>query len=416
MGSEMCIRDSSCPYFSSYFKASLIFLLQKSQFRLKVLYMNSLFKSFMQSSGERPADRFLAAAVLILLGVSILMVFSTTAIPSQQLQGSSTVMLRKHLLHILLGMGALLMLYRINPALLRTIALPLLLFSGTLLVLVLIPGIGQLAGGARRWLAIGPLRIQPGEIAKVAMILYFASYIHRQHTRMHSFVPGVVVPLSIMGIFGLLLLREPDFGSTAIICIVVFTQLLTSSRLLHLLGLGVAGAATLALLVFSSPYRLKRLQSFLDPFNDPQNSGYQLIQSLIAVGSGGVTGAGVGAGKQKLFYLPAAHTDFIYAVIAEEFGLVGAIAVMLVFLFIAYRGLLIAWRLSKSPYLCTLALGCTMLIVIPAFLNMGVVLGMLPTKGLVLPLVAYGGTAMVMNLGLVGVLLRLSSLDPETCE
>jgi cell division protein FtsW len=158
---------------------------------------------------------------------------------------------------------------------------------------------------------------------------------------------------------------------------------------------------------------MRRLSAFLNPFDDPASTGYQLIQSLIAVGSGGVSGVGLGAGKQKLFYLPAAHTDFIYAVIAEELGLLGALAVLLVFVVILYRGALIARRLVEHPFHCALAVGCTLLIVIPAFLNIGVVTGILPTKGMVLPLVAYGGTAMIVHLSAMGILIRLSRVDPR---
>jgi cell division protein FtsW len=280
-----------------------------------------------------------------------------------------------------------------------------------LLLITLIPGIGHVAGGARRWLILGPLRIQPGEIAKLCTVIYFASYIDRHQDKMRTFVGGVLIPLLVLSLFASLLLLEPDFGSTVVILSVVFCQLFLVCRLRHMAGVGLALVSALSVLVIFSPYRMKRFISFLDPFNNAASSGYQLIQSLIAVGSGGVSGTGLGSGKQKLYYLPAAHTDFIFAVIAEELGIMGALFVLGLFLVILVRGLGIARRLQDKPYLASLALGCTLLMVVPALLNMGVVLGLLPTKGMVLPLVAYGGTAMIVHLAALGILLRLSRLE-----
>ena len=353
----------------------------------------------------------LFAVVLALLAVSVLMVFSTTALTAAEDGSQGAAGLKKHLVQIVLGLVFLGFFSRLHPRYLYRCAAVLLVISLVSLVVVLIPGIGHVAGGARRWFALGPLRIQPGEIAKFAAALYTASYIGRHHDRMQRFLPGTVVPLGIAVVFSGLLLLQPDFGTTAILLLVVFAELLTASRLLHLVGLAASAVVVLCMLVVVSPYRFKRFESFLDPFRDANKSGYQLVQSLIAVGSGGLTGAGLGAGKQKLYYLPAAHTDFIFAVISEELGLAGALGVVALFLILGACGLTIARHLARDPFLCSLALGCTCLIVVPAFLNMAVVTGLLPTKGLVLPLVAYGGTAMIVNLSLVGILLRLSRME-----
>ena len=280
-----------------------------------------------------------------------------------------------------------------------------------LLAIVLIPHVGHTSGGAQRWLLLGPMRVQPGELCKLAVLFYFSTYIGRQHQKMLRFLPGVAIPFLILGVYALLLLLEPDFGSTVVIVLVVLGQLFCFARISHLITVGLSASAGLVALVAISPYRLQRFLAFLDPFNDPSRSGYQLIQSLIAVGSGGTFGVGLGAGKQKLGYLPAAHTDFIYAVIAEELGLLGALAVLALYLLIFFRGLAISSRLTANPFLSSLALGCTLLTVIPALLNIAVVVGMLPTKGLVLPLVAYGGTAMIVHLSAVGMLVKLSSLE-----
>jgi cell division protein FtsW len=228
---------------------------------------------------------------------------------------------------------------------------------------------------------------------------------------MGEFLTGVLIPFLIVATAGGLLLLQPDFGTTVILMSVVFFQLFTVARLRHLIAIGLAGVVALGVMAVSSPYRFRRLESFLDPFKDASATGYQLIQSLIAVGSGGLFGQGLGASKQKLFYLPASHTDFIFAVIVEELGLVGALFVVGLFVLIAVRGLRVARRLSADGFLSSLALGCTLIIVLPALLNMGVVLGLFPTKGLVLPLVAYGGTAMIVHLAAYGILLRLSRMD-----
>lgn len=363
-----------------------------------------------ENNDQRAVDRLLLLSTLALLALSILMVYSATAVVSQEQFGDATVLLRAHILHIFVGIGGFVFFTVCDPDRLRRLAIPLLFIGYAMLLLLLIPGVGHLAGGAQRWFALGPLRFQPGELVKLIFVIYFASYISRHNQQMLRFVPGTFVPCLLLMLAAGLLLLQPDFGSTVILLSVVFCQLLLASRLLHLAGVGLAGGCVLALLVFISPYRMQRVLSFLDPFSHPSSSGYQLIQSLIAVGSGGTTGAGLGAGKQKLFYLPAAHTDFIYAVIAEELGLAGGLAVLGVFLVIAYRGLSIAHRLSEDFFLSSLALGCTLLIVLPALLNMGVVLGLLPTKGMVLPLVAYGGTAMVVDLATMGVLVRLSRM------
>ena len=358
------------------------------------------------------ADAWLLATTFVLLGISILMVFSTTALASHELYGDSTSMIKRHLASIFAGLVVFGISSRLNPRGLQRLAVPMLIASLLMLILVCIPHIGHIAGGARRWLVLGPLRVQPGEICKVFLIIYFAAYIERYKAQMANFVPGALIPFATLGLFAGLLLLEPDFGTTAVILIVVLCQLFTVARMSHLFYIGTVAVVSGALLVFSSPYRWKRMTAFRDPFNDPTSSGYQLIQSLIAVGSGGMYGEGLGAGQQKLFYLPAAHTDFIFAVIAEELGLVGALFVLLLFIIVLYRGITISKRLSDHPFLCSLALGCTLLIVMPAVLNISVVLGLLPTKGMVLPLVAYGGTAMVVHLGAMGTLLQLSRIEP----
>lgn len=368
------------------------------------VYLASMRFTIVQD--ETPGDRVLLGACLLLLGLSCLMVYSTTAVVAEQELGNSLAYLKKHIFHVLLGLGSFAFISRLPSDLFRGVSIPLFLLACILLVGVL--AFGQEAGGARRWLSLGFVRFQPGELAKVAAVLYFSSYIARHRERMVYFLPGAVIPFSVVCVVSALLLLEPDFGSAAIIAIVVFLQLFTVSKPGHLFGIGILAAICAALLLIFEPYRMRRLKTFLDPFEDASNAGYQLVQSMIAVGSGGAFGAGLGAGEQKLFYLPAAHTDFIFAVIAEELGFIGCLVVLALFAVIALRGLRIAKQLESDPYKYALAVGCTLLIVVPCLLNISVVTGLLPTKGLVLPLIAYGGTAMMANLSIVGVLYRLS--------
>jgi len=353
-------------------------------------------------------DMWLLSTTLVLLGISVLMVYSTTAIISQETHGSGSYLVLHHLASIGLGLVAMFIFSRIPLGWWFKNSIWLLALGYVLLILVMIPGVGHKVGGAQRWLSLGPLRIQPGEVLKLLVVLYLSSFIGRQHGHMKQFVKGTAVPFGIVCSVAGLLLLQPDFGSSVIIMLVSLCQIFTVANIFHLLGIGGAGLVLFAIAAISSPYRMRRIQAFIDPFQDASNSGYQLIQSLIAVGSGGLTGAGLGGGSQKLFYLPAAHTDFIYAVIAEELGFVGAVSVLILYIVLGVTGLRIAKRNAANPYCCSLAIGCTALIVVPALLNMGVVTGLLPTKGLVLPLLAYGGTAMIVHLALIGILLALA--------
>ncbi|MCL4160955.1 UNVERIFIED_CONTAM: hypothetical protein GTU68_048441, partial [Idotea baltica] len=320
------------------------------------------------------------------------MVFSTTGVVSDQFYGSPYSMIKKHIAHCIAGLLVLTLFLKLNPRFWLKYANVIAVTTLVGLVLVLVPWIGHSAGGARRWIVLGPLRIQPGEFAKLASVVFTAAYIHRSFFNMRKFVQGLVYPSMFLVSAAALLLMEPDFGSTAVIFGVMFLQLAVYARLSHIGGLSLLGVLALGMLVLLSPYRFRRFVSFLNPFDDPSGSGYQLLQSLVAVGSGGFWGEGLGVGQQKLFYLPAAHTDFIFAVIAEEIGLFGCAIVLTLFLLFLWRGIRISLRLVKVPFLSSLALGCTLLTVLPAFLNVGVVTGILPTKGLVLPLVAYGGS------------------------
>jgi cell division protein FtsW len=240
------------------------------------------------------------------------------------------------------------------------------------------------------------------------MVVFMAGFFAQQGVQVRSFVNGIIKPFSMVSMVAALLLLQPDFGSSAVIVSVTLAMALACGvRLSHMFYCSVAVAVAAGILVWISPYRMMRVVSFLSPFSDVSGKGYQLIQSLIAVGTGQLTGVGLGSSQQKLFFLPAAHTDFIFAVICEELGFVGGIVVLLGFLVVMWRGLLLAKGVRGDPFLYAMAVGLTMIIVAPALLNVGVVIGLLPTKGMVLPLVGYGGSSLIACMGVVGLLLAV---------
>jgi cell division protein FtsW len=278
-----------------------------------------------------------------------------------------------------------------------------------LLLLTVLPGVGLRAGGAQRWINLGFTGAQPGELVKLFFVIFIARFFSRHEHELHRFVVGVLRPGMLVGVLAGIFLWQPDFGSTAVLCAVMLAMSVAAGVPWRHLGAVFAGVvAAGAVLVISSPYRLSRVIHFLNPGADPRGKGYQLDQSLIALGSGDLLGVGLGASKQKLFFLPAAHTDFIFALIGEELGFVGCVGVLCVFLLVLWRGLLLARRLSGDMFAFTLAVGLTVMVTLPALLNMGVVSGMLPTKGLVLPLIGFGGSSLVSSLASIGLLLGLA--------
>lgn len=355
-----------------------------------------------------PVDYLLVVTILLLVGFGLVMVYSTTGIVSQGKLGDSLFYAKRQLISAVLGGVVMVTCMQVPLGLIRKVAPYLLVASLLLLLLPLIPGIADRAGGASRWAKFGPIRFQPAEFVKVFMVIFMAGYLARHEQLISSFISGIVKPFSMLALVAALLLIQPDFGSTAVIVVVLLAMLLASGvRLSHMALCSVVVGCVMGLLVFISPYRMMRVVSFLSPFADASGKGYQLIQSLIAVGTGQVYGVGLGASQQKLFFLPAAHTDFIFAVISEELGFVGGVCTILGFLVVMWRGLLIARSVRHDTFLFALAVGLTMMIVAPALLNVGVVIGLLPTKGMVLPLVGYGGSSLIACMGVVGLLLGI---------
>ena len=308
------------------------------------------------------------------------------------------------------GLVAGLIVIRTDSSVWERISMPMLMVCILMLVLVLIPGIGRSVNGSRRWLAFGPIGIQVSEMAKLTMIFYLAGYLVRQQKAVSGSIFGFIKPMVVLGAVSFLLLLEPDFGATVVISGTVMAMLfLAGVKLRYYIGLMLIVITALACLAISSPYRVARLTAFLDPWADQYNSGYQLTQSLIAFGRGGWFGLGLGESIQKLLYLPEAHTDFLFAVLAEEFGLFGILVVMGLYSILVYRGLSIAYIAHSQDRLFAsyTAYGLTFWLALQAAINMGVNAGLLPTKGLTLPLLSYGGASMVINCVVIALLLRI---------
>jgi len=285
-----------------------------------------------------------------------------------------------------------------------------LLLAIALLMLVLIPGIGRNVNGSQRWLPLGPVTAQPSEFAKFALVLYVAGFLVRHQDSVRSHFEGLMKPVGVLGVVGVLLLLEPDFGATVIATGTVLGMLfLAGARLLYVLALVGSALAGLVIMVVVAPYRLQRLTAYTDPWSDPFNAGFQLIQSLIAYGRGEYTGVGLGNSIQKLFYLPEAHTDFVFSIWAEETGLVGALVVIALYVLLVARTMVIGRRAEQggelySAYTCY---GVALIFAGQAFVNMGVSSGLLPTKGLTLPFVSYGGSALIVSCIMLAVVLRI---------
>jgi len=290
----------------------------------------------------------------------------------------------------------------------RRLAYPMLAVTFVVLILVLIPGIGVSRGGARRWLMLPGFAFQPAEMAKLAVVLYLAHSMAKKEEMIRTFSVGVLPHLIVAGgVLGALLL-EPDFGTALILTMLLYLMLFVGgARVHHLLATGLMALPVLIYAMLKAEYRLRRLMTFMDPWREASSSGFQVIQSLIAFGSGQLWGRGLGESRQKLFYLPEAHTDFVFSVIGEELGLLGALVVLALFGVIIARGLRLTSRIEE-PFDQYLAFGLTVLLGLQALIHMGVVMGLMPTKGLVLPFISYGGSAMVINLMEAGILLGLS--------
>ena len=317
----------------------------------------------------------------------------------------------RHALYLAFGVAAGAITYMTPTQSLQQFSPWLLFLAFGLLILVLMPGIGREVNGAQRWLPVGPLTFQPSEFVKFALLLYVAGYLVRQEAAIRHQWQGLAKLMGILTIVAVLLLAEPDFGATVIVVgMVVGMMFIAGAKLQYIGAMLFAVGLALTALVISAPYRLQRLTAYQNPWDDPFGSGFQLVQSLIAFGRGEWFGVGLGNSVQKLFYLPEAHTDFVFSIWAEETGLIGAVVLILLFVFLVVRILKTAWQVAESGhhYEAYVCFGAALMFAGQAFINMGASSGLLPTKGLTLPFVSYGGTSLIMNCALLGIILRIS--------
>jgi len=355
-------------------------------------------------------DRYLLLSAIALVSIGIMMVASASMVISDRVYGEPFYFLIHQSAYLLVGTTVSWFLFRYHTKQWQAWSSQLLLLSLFLLALVLVPGIGHQVNGSMRWLGIGPIGIQVSEFAKLGFILYLASYLVRREEEVQSRIRGFLKPLLVMGVLAILLLKEPDFGATSVITATALGMLfLAGVRLWQFSILLFTAIFIFALLAVSSPYRLQRLTTFMHPWENAYASGYQLTQSLIAFGHGGVFGVGLGKSVQKLFYLPEAHTDFIFAVLSEELGLIGAMLVMGLFVLLITRAFFVAYSAyqQKLFYGTYVASGIGLWLAIQASISIGVNTGLFPTKGLTLPLMSYGGSSMIINCIAVMLLLRI---------
>ncbi len=355
-------------------------------------------------------DRAFVLCAILIVVMGLVMVASSSMMVSTRTYNTPFHYLFRQVFSVTIGAILCALVVQMPLRIIEKHSRILLIVALALLALVLIPGIGRSVNGSRRWLHLGPLNFQVSELAKLLYIIYLAGYLHRFRDKLGENHRTVVLPIILLGITSGLLLLEPDFGSAVVIAATTFGLLfLAGVRIRYfivLIGLAMAALAALAVV---SPYRLLRLTSFLNPWADQFGSGYQLTQSLIAFGRGGVTGVGLGESIQKLFYLPEAHTDFLFAVLGEEEGLVGMVTILLLYAIFFWRVFVIGHRAYKERlfFAAFLAYGLGLWLSFQVLINIGVNVGLLPTKGLTLPLMSYGGSSILTNFVLIGLILRI---------
>ncbi|HJZ86717.1 MAG TPA: putative lipid II flippase FtsW [Polyangia bacterium] len=357
-----------------------------------------------------PFDPVLFAAAVALVVLGIVMSYSASAVYAAQKYHDAAYFLERDLVYTVLGALGLWYGARTDFSAWRRWAYPMLVLAMALLFAVLL--VGARMNGAARWFRLGPLSLQPAEPAKFALVVWLSYSLAKKAEKVRIFAIGFLPHLVVAGLMAALLLRQPDFGTAAILGLVTLLMLLVAGTKISYIVVAILGAAPLCWkVVTGTPWRLRRMLAFLDPWPHRHDVGYQITESLISVGSGGISGFGLGDGRQKLFFLPEAHTDFILAILGEELGLIGITLVVVLFGILVWRGLRAAYR-AREPFGAYLAFGITALFGVQALTNMGVVLGSLPTKGLTLPLVSYGGSSLATTMFMAGVLLNVSRRAP----
>jgi len=364
----------------------------------------------------RPSSTFVALlGVLLALNLlGLVMVLSASSVSALDTYGSSWYVVTRQAMWMAFGIIGCVVVMRVDYHRWRRLAAPALALSGVLLALVLVPGIGTSANGATRWLGWGPLTLQPSEVAKLTVLVFVADLLARRAAWMSDARATLVPVLVVMVTFGLLLMAQPNLGTTLVLGAIVLAVLyVAGTPLVPLAGLSVAGGLLATVLAFAAPYRRARVMAFLDPWKDYENTGYQTIQSLVGLASGGITGTGLGQSRAKWGFLPYAHTDFIFAIIGEELGLVGALTVVALFVAFCVLGARAA-LLAPDRFGMLLAAGITSWFGVQAFVNIGAVIGILPITGVPLPFVSYGGTSLMINLVAAGLLLNVARQGQRT--
>lgn len=375
--------------------------------------MNAASLTFARSSARPRRFAFdaillMTVAAILLLGL-VMMTSASISIADRQVH-EPLHFLERQLTGVAFGLLAAVITMMIPTSVWERLGVPMMLLAFLLLVVVLIPGLGHEVNGSRRWLRAGVMNFQASELARVLLLMYLASYVVRKQAELKEELKGFLKPLGVLMGAALLLLLEPDFGAaTVLVATGLGVLFLAGVKLRHFLALVLLAAGGMAVIAVTSAYRLKRLTAFLDPWADPFNSGFQLTQSLIAIGRGEMFGVGLGSSVQKLFYLPEAHTDFVFAVLAEELGLAGVIVTLALFVILVWRAFHIS-RLAAEAGLAFQAYSAAAFGIwlgLQTFINVGVNLGLLPTKGLTLPLMSYGGSSVLVTLGWIGLLMRI---------
>ena len=360
--------------------------------------------------GKGHYDTLLLVTILVMLVISIVMVYSSSSIVALTTYDDAAFFMKRQLLWAVAGLVVMAVTMRIDHRFFQDqrVVIALLGVSLALMVATLIPGIGREINGSRRWLRLGMLSFQPSELIKFALVVYMSYFAAKKRERIRDFMNGLFPAYVVTAVLLGVAIKQPDFGAAMTMAMVAGILLFVGgANVLHLGGTVLAALPLIYFAVAHKAYRLRRVVSFLDPWADPQGAGHQIIQSFLAFGSGGVFGRGLGEGRQKLLFLPERHSDFIYAVIGEELGLIGALGVLVLFLLVLWRGVRIAIA-AGDAFTRLLALGITLLIALQGLINMAVVTGLFPTKGIALPLMSYGGSSLVITMAALGVLLSIS--------
>jgi cell division protein FtsW len=357
---------------------------------------------------------YLLLILLALTTIGLVMIYSSSAIFAERFYGSPFYFIKRQILASIIGIAAIRFALLVPYERFKT-AVPYLMFlTFLLMILVLIPGIGKEVGNARRWIRLFGFGFQPSELLKFTLIVWVAGFLDRRKAVIGYFSKGLLPGLIVAGIFSFLLLLQPDFGTAVLICMTLLLMIFAAgAKLIYMIGSLGALSVIGSFLVITTDYRLRRIVGFLNPWEDPLDSGYQLIRSLTAIGTGGITGQGLGDSKQKLFFLPESHTDFVFAILAEEAGFIGVLLVLLLLVLLLLKGFDIAFR-CKDDFGKNLAFGITTLLFLQSVFHIGVVMGLLPTKGIPLPFISYGGSSLILSMFLIGVLINIANHDDST--